>query len=71
MGQPHVAQEPVVTLLVQDQLAIASETGVDFAVAVEVGGVVPRSILVVEVEDCAFADVDEETDVLSTSILSC
>lgn len=71
MGQPHVAQEPVVAFLVQNQLAVASETGVDLAVAVEVGGVVPRSVLVVEVEDCAFADVYEETDVLSASVLDC
>lgn len=71
MRQPHIAQEPVVTLLVQNQLAVASETGVYFAVAVEIRGVVPRSVLVVEVEDCALADVYEETDVLSASVLGC
>lgn len=47
--QPDITQKPVVSLLVEDKLAVAAETRVDFAVAVEVGGVVPRSVGVVQV----------------------
>jgi hypothetical protein len=39
--KPHVPEEFVVALLVEDELAIASKTGVDFAVFVEVGCIVP------------------------------
>lgn len=67
MRQPDVPKQSVVSLLVEDQLAVATKAGVDFAVAVEVGGKVPRAIVVVEVEDGAFADVDEEADVLAAS----
>lgn len=41
MRKPHVSKEFVVALLVEDKLAIATETGVDFAVFVEVGRIVP------------------------------
>jgi hypothetical protein len=39
--KPYVAQESVIPLLVKDKLAVAAKTWVDFAVAVEVWGVVP------------------------------
>jgi hypothetical protein len=65
MRQPDVAKKPIVALLVQHERPAAAETHVDFAVAVEVGGVVPRAALIVEVEDGAFADVDEEADVFT------
>ena len=67
MRQPHIPEQAVVSLLVQDQLAVAAKAGVDFAVTVEVGGKVPGTVVVVEVEDGAFADVDEETDVFTAS----
>jgi hypothetical protein len=57
--QPNIAQEPVVPFLVEDELTVTAETGVDFAVAVEVGRVVPGSVCVVEVEDGALANIDE------------
>ena len=41
MREPHVSKEFVVSLLVEDELTVATQTGVDFAVFVEVGGVVP------------------------------
>lgn len=68
MRQPHITEESIVPLLVQDQLTVASQTRVNFAVAVEVWGVVPRSVVVVEIKHCAFADVDEQADVLAASI---
>lgn len=69
MRQPHVAEKLVVALLVENELAVAAQARVDLAVAVEVGRVVPRAVVVVKVEDGAFADVDEEADVLAASVL--
>lgn len=65
MGQPYVAQKPIVTLLVQDQLTVASETWVNFAMAVEVWRKVPRAVAVVEIQNGALANVDEQADVLT------
>lgn len=45
-----------------------SKTGVDLAVLVDVGGDHPGAGCVVHVEDGAFADVDEEPDVLLASV---
>ena len=69
MLQPHVPKQGVVSLLVQKQLPVSSEAWVDFAVLVEIGGVGPAAIAVMEVEDGAFADVDEEADFVAASIV--
>lgn len=68
MRQPHVAQQSIIPLLVENQLAVSSQARVDFAVTVEIGRKVPRAIVVVEVEHRAFADVDEQSDILAASI---
>lgn len=41
MRQPHIAQQSIITLLVEDQLAVSSQSRVDFAVPVEVWSKVP------------------------------
>jgi hypothetical protein len=46
-------------------LAVTTETGISFAVAVEVGCEVPGSVRVVEVEHGTFTDIEEKTDVLA------
>lgn len=69
MRQPHVAEKSVVPFLVQDQLAVAAQSWVDFAVAVEIGGVVPGAVLVMQVKHSAFADIDKEADVLATPVI--
>jgi hypothetical protein len=66
--QPHIAQQLVVPLLIEDQLAIAAQARIDFAVPVEVRRKVPGAVAVVQVEHRAFADVDEEADVFAASI---
>ncbi len=67
MTQPHGPEQGIISLLIQEQLSIVSQTRVDFAVFVDVGSYHPRAGFVVQVEDAAFADVDEEADVLLTS----
>ena len=65
MRQPHVAKEPVIPLLVQDELAVPSEARIHLAMAVEVRSVVPAAVVVVKKQDHAFADVDEDADVFA------
>ena len=48
-------------------LPLASDSRVYFTVLVEVGRVVPAADLVVQVEDHALADVDEEADIDAAS----
>ena len=67
MRQPHIPQQSVIPLLVEDQLTVTSQAGVHLAVSVEVRGKVPRAVVVMEVEDGTFADVDEEADVFAAS----
>ncbi len=67
MLQPHVPEQGVVAPLVEKQLALVLQAGVDFAVLVEVRGRVPTAVPVVHEQDVAFSDVDEETDVAAAS----
>lgn len=59
MRQPYVAEEPIVSFLVEDQLAIAAEAGIHLPMAVQVRRIVPGAMVVVEIQHRAFADVDE------------
>ena len=70
MRQPHIPQQPIVSFLVEDQLAVPAEARIHFAMPVEVRCEVPGAVAVVEVKDGAFADVDEETNVLAASVVS-
>lgn len=67
MLQPHVPQQGVVAALVEKQLALVLQAGIDFPVLVEVRGRVPAAVPVVHEQDVAFADVDEETDVAAAA----
>jgi hypothetical protein len=67
--KPYVAKKLVVSFLVEDQLAVAAEAGVNLAVTIQVWGSVPGSVLVVEIENCALSDIDKETDILATPVI--
>jgi hypothetical protein len=60
MLQPHRPEQRIITFLMQEQLSAVSQTGVDFAVFVDVGCDHPGAGDVVEVVDSAFTDVEEE-----------
>lgn len=47
-----------------------SEARIDFTMDVQVRGVMPAAILIMEEKGHAFADVDEEADVFTASIIS-
>lgn len=67
MLQPHVPQQSVVPLLVEEQLPAVPQARIDLAVLVEVRGVRPSAFPSVKVEDHAFADVDEEAHLVAAS----
>lgn len=68
--QPNVPQQLVVALLVQEQLMMSAERRVRLAVLIEIRRNRPAAVSVVQIEDHAFADVDEETDVYAASAQS-
>lgn len=59
MRKPYVPKKFIVSFLVEYQLPIAAEARVDFAVFIEIRCKMPVSISIVEVENCAFSDIDE------------
>lgn len=67
MLQPHIPQQGIVAPLVEEQLSVMFQAGIDFPVLVEVGGIVPTAVLVVQEQDITFSDVDEKTDVAAAA----
>jgi len=67
MLEPDGAQESIVALLMQEQLPPMPETRIHFTILVDVGRDHPRARQVVQVEDGAFADVDEEANITLAS----
>ena len=67
MIQPHVSQQLIVPLLVQEQLMMAAECRVGLAMFVEIGRVGEASVTVVQEEHHAFPYVDEQTYVQAAS----
>lgn len=65
--QPHLPQQRIVPLLIQEQLVMASERWVHLTVLIEVRSDGPGAMLVVEEEHHAFSNVDEETNVTTAS----
>lgn len=68
--KPHLSEQGIVPLLVQEQLVVTAERRVDFAVLVQVRRDGPGAVVLVEKEDHAFANVDEDAD-LATASGSC
>jgi len=64
--QPDRPKQRIIAFLIEKQLATMSQARVNLAVLIDVGSNHPRARGVVEVEDGAFADVDEEANVLLT-----
>ncbi len=68
MLQPHCPEQRIISSLIENELAVTSETWVNLSMLVEIGRVVPTAVLVVKIEDHALADVDEEAGVDATSV---
>jgi hypothetical protein len=59
VGEPYLSKELVVPLLVKYQKSVSSKARVHFAVTIEIGCNVPRSIFVIQVQNHTLLDVDE------------
>lgn len=68
MVQPACAQQRIISLLIQEQLSIVTQSGVDLAVLVDVRGHHPRARVMMDKVDSALADVDEKADILLASV---
>jgi hypothetical protein len=66
VAQPHVSQEYVVPLLVQEQLTPVPETHVHLAIPVNVGRVREGSRSTAQHENATATDADEEPKVVLT-----
>lgn len=60
--EPHLAQQRIVAFLIEEQLVVAAQRGVDFTVFVKVGGHGPGTMILIEKENHTFANVDEDSD---------
>lgn len=69
--EPDLSEQSIVALLVEEELVVAAQGGVDFAVLVEVRRHVPCAVVEVEEENHALADVDEKTDLAAASVGRC
>jgi hypothetical protein len=65
--KPHFPEQSIISLLVEEQLVVSAQCGVNFAVLVEVRSDSPCAVIKVEKEDHALADVDEKADVTAAS----
>jgi hypothetical protein len=66
--EPHLPQQRIVPLLVQEKLVMTAQSGVDFTMLVEIRRNMPRAVIKVKEENHAFADMDEESDLAAASV---
>jgi hypothetical protein len=55
--KPDLPQQRIVPLLIKEQLVVTTQPGVNLAVLIEVRSDVPRTVVEVEEENHAFADM--------------
>jgi hypothetical protein len=67
--QPHLPQQRIVPLLVEEELVVASQRRIHLTMFIEVRGDVPGAVVEVEEENHAFADVQEEADLAAASVV--
>ena len=67
MLQPDIPRQRIVPLLVEKQLPVTPQTWINLAVFIEIRSVNPRTVSSVHIKNSAFANVDEEADVVATS----
>ena len=67
MLQPHLTQQRIVATLVEHKLPAPSKTRVNLSMLVEVGGMRPGAVAVVQVQDTTFAKADKKTDIATAS----
>lgn len=68
MREPHVAQELVVPLLVEEKLVVSPQRWVHLAVLVEVRCMRPAAMVVMHKQHHAFSNVDEDAYIASAPV---
>jgi hypothetical protein len=66
--KPNFPEQRIIPSLIQEQLVMAAQRGVDFTMFVEIRSDGPGAVVEIEEEDHAFADVDEEADLSAASV---
>lgn len=66
--QPYLPQQGIISLLIQEQLVVTSQSRVHLAVLVQVRRSVPSAVVEVDEENHAFANVDEEPNLAAASV---
>jgi hypothetical protein len=66
--KPHLPQQRIISLLVQEKLMMSTQRGVHFTVFVKIGRNGPGAVIEIEEEDHAFADMDKETNLTAASV---
>lgn len=67
--EPNLPQQRIVPPLIEKKLVVPTQRRVHFAVLVEIRCDGPGTVVEVEEQDHAFADVNEETDLAAASVL--
>lgn len=67
MLKPHIPQQSIVPALIKKQLSIVPQARINFAVLVEVGRIMPAAIRIMNEQDVASFDTNEQTDVTTTA----
>lgn len=66
--EPHIPQQTIVPLLIEEQATVMAEPDIRFTVDVEVRRLLPRAVAVVQEEHSAFADANEDADVFAAPV---
>jgi hypothetical protein len=69
MSQPNRPQQGIIPLLIQKQLSRMSQSGINLTILIDIRSYHPGSRLMMQIEDAAFADIDEKTNVLLASMI--
>jgi hypothetical protein len=68
MFEPHFSQQRIIPLLVEEELMVSSQRGINLTVLVEVRRNSPTTVIEIEVEKHTFAYVDEKADIATASV---
>jgi hypothetical protein len=68
MIQPNLPIQLIISLLIQEKLMMSSERRIRFPMFIEIRRMHPRSILTIEEDDHAFANIDEKTYCTAASV---
>lgn len=63
MIKPCFSEQLVVSLLIEEELVVATQRWIDLTVTIQIGRMVPATVAVVQEQDHALANVDEYANI--------